>query len=58
MYTVGSKIYANGQRLHIKGVNWFGSEGRAGPPLGLDKHEIAWYMRFLRAHNFNAIRFL
>ena len=35
---VGSKLYANGVRLHIKGVNWFGSEGRSGPPLGLDKH--------------------
>ena len=27
------KLYANGVRLHIKGVNWFGSEGRAGPPV-------------------------
>ncbi len=38
----------------------FGSEGRegAGPPLGLDKHEIAWYMRFLTENGFNAIRFL
>ena len=35
---IGSKLYANGERLHIKGVNWFGSEGRSGPPLGLDKH--------------------
>ena len=32
-------LYANGEKLHIKGVNWFGSEGRAGPPLGLDS---AW----------------
>jgi hypothetical protein len=52
------KIYANGERLDIKGVNWFGSEGRSGPPLGLDKHKIAWYMDFLRQHKFNAIRFL
>ena len=58
VYAVGSKLYANGVRLHIKGVNWFGSEGRSGPPLGLDKHEIAWYMRFLKSHGFNAIRFL
>ena len=34
-------LYANGRRLHIKGVNWFGSEGRSGPPLGLDKHNSA-----------------
>ena len=51
-------LYANGEKLHIKGVNWFGSEGRSGPPLGLDKHNIAWYMAFLKDHQFNAIRFL
>ena len=27
-------LYANGRQFHIKGVNWFGSEGRSGPPLG------------------------
>ena len=58
VYAIGSKLYANGERLHIKGVNWFGSEGRSGPPLGLDKHQIAWYMKFLRDNGFNAIRFL
>ena len=52
------KLYANGERLHIKGVNWFGSEGRSGPPLGLDKHPISWYMSLLKTHKFNAIRFL
>ena len=26
--------------------------------MGLDVHEIAWYMAFLRARGFNAIRFL
>ena len=38
--------------------SWVGSEARAGPPLGLDKHPIAWYMEFLREHKFNAIRLL
>ena len=37
----GRKLYANGEVLNIKGVNWFGSEGRSGPPLGLDKHTSA-----------------
>ena len=54
----GSKLFANGVELRIKGVNWFGSEGRSGPPLGLDKHEIKWYMKFLQDHNFNAVRLL
>jgi hypothetical protein len=50
-------LYANGERLHVKGVNWFGSEGRAGPPSGLDKHNIAWYCNFLKRHAFHSIRF-
>ena len=33
------QILANGKKFYIKGVNWFGTEGRAGPPLGLDVHE-------------------
>ena len=51
-------LHANGVPFSIKGVNWFGSEGRSGPPLGLDRHSIAWYCRFLAANGFNAIRFL
>ena len=54
----GGFLWANGARFYIKGINWFGSEGRAGPPLGLDKHDISWYMRFLTDNGFNAIRFL
>ena len=51
-------LYANGEPLSLKGVNWFGSENRMGPPLGLDKHDIGWYMTFLRDNGFNAIRLL
>mmetsp|Transcript_26468 Transcript_26468/g.67219 ORF Transcript_26468/g.67219 Transcript_26468/m.67219 type:complete len:737 (-) Transcript_26468:276-2486(-) len=54
----GGKLLANGKPFHIKGVNWVGSEARAGPPLGLDKHNIAWYMEWLRSNKFNAIRLL
>ena len=43
---------------HARLAAGFGSEGRSGPPLGLDKHNIAWYMKFLKDNNFNAIRFL
>ena len=51
-------LYANGAPFHIKGVNWIGSENRAGPPLGLDVHNLAWYMQWLKENNFNAIRVL
>lgn len=42
----------------IKGVNWFGSEAFNGPPGGLDRHSIAYYMDFLAKHDFNAVRLL
>ena len=51
-------IYANAQPFSIKGVNWFGSEAYCGPPNGLEKHGITWYLDFLQRHNFNAIRLL
>ena len=56
--TADGKLYANGLEFRIKGVNWFGSENRAGPPQGLDKHDLDWYMKFLVDHGFNAIRIL
>ena len=52
------RLYANDVEFSIKGVNWFGSEAFNGPPGGLDKHSIAWYMRFLKSHEFNAVRLL
>ena len=52
------KIYANAQPFSIKGVNWFGSEAYCGPPNGLEKHNIAWYLDFLERHHFNAVRLL
>ena len=54
----GGKIYANGELFSIKGVNWFGSEAFNGPPGGLDKHSVGWYLDFLERHEFNAIRLL
>ena len=56
--TSNGVILANGAPFHIKGVNVVGTEGRAGPPLGLDKHPFEWYCKFLRRHGFNAIRLL
>ena len=57
-YGVGGTLYVNGEKLNIKGVNWIGSENRAGPPLGLDVHHMYWYFKFLRDNGFNAVRFL
>ena len=54
----GGELYGNGEVFRFKGVNWFGSESRTGAPLGLDYHDIEWYMDFLKENNFNAIRVL
>ena len=51
-------LYCNGQQFSIKGVNWFGSEAYNGPPGGLHAHSVEWYMDYLQAHGFNAIRLL
>ena len=54
-------LYGNGVKFYVKGVNWYGSEGRVdgpGPPGGLDVHSISWYMAFLAKNGFNAIRLL
>lgn len=44
--------------FHIKGINWFGSETYCGPPGGLDRHPVGFYLDFLQRHKFNAIRLL
>lgn len=45
-------------QFSIKGINWFGSEAYNGPPGGLSVHGLDWYMDFLKANDFNAIRLL
>jgi hypothetical protein len=57
-YADGGMLYVDGEPLSLKGVTWFGSESRRGPPLGLDVHSIGWYMTFLRENGFNAVRLL
>ena len=51
-------LLANGQSFSLKGVNWFGSEAYCGPPNGLEKHNIGWYLDVLQKHRFNAVRLL
>jgi hypothetical protein len=52
------KLYADGELFNVKGINWYGSEGRTGAPSGMHKHPIDFYMKFLAEHKFNAIRLL
>jgi hypothetical protein len=50
------RIYANGGPFDIKGINWWGSESRNGPPGGLNKHSLAFYLDLIAFHGFNAVR--
>ena len=53
---VGNKLFINGEPLRLKGATWYGSEFHSGAPLGLDHHDLDWYLNFLRSHHFNALR--
>ena len=49
------KVFANGVPFSIKGLNWYGSEGRAGPPSGLAEHSVGWYIRFIARNDFQEL---
>jgi len=51
-------LWANGKKFYVKGINWYGSEGRTGAPTGLHKHSIDWYIDLLAENGFNALRLL
>jgi len=50
------KILLEDRVFHIKGINWFGSEGPNGVPNGLQQRSIRDLMGFLKKNDFNAIR--
>ena len=53
------RLLGNGKSFRLKGINWFGAEGRLDhAPYGLHVHPLSWYGTFLRSHGFNAVRLL
>ena len=50
------RIHANGEIFHIKGANWFGTEGQHAMLYGLEKHGLDYYLEFLAANKFNSLR--
>ena len=52
------QLYANSEPtpFFIKGINWKGAESEAALPVGLDKHDLEWYLQLLSTHKFNTIR--
>ena len=51
-------LRANGRELHIKGANWFGTEGQHAVLYGLEKRSLDDLLAFLAANGFNALRLL
>ena len=52
------KLHANGQVFHIKGINWYGTEGKQMMLEGLHVKPIDRLFDFLVEHEFNAMRLL
>ncbi|ELR13416.1 cellulase (glycosyl hydrolase family 5) subfamily protein [Acanthamoeba castellanii str. Neff] len=50
------KLWVNGQRFHLKGTSWFGFETAACTVHGLWANSYTFFLDFLAAQGFNAIR--
>jgi endoglucanase len=50
------KLWANGQRFHLKGASWFGFETSARVPHGLWSKDYKFLLDFLANNGFNTIR--
>eukprot|EP01084_Bolivina_argentea_P255658 430126_1 len=51
-----NQIYLNGNRFNMKGLSWFGFETTNNQLHGLDMHTVDWYLDWMVANGFNAIR--
>ena len=54
-YGDDGKLHANGEEFHIKGINWYGTEGKLMMLEGLDVKPIGKIFDFLVVHDFNAM---
>jgi endoglucanase len=55
--TVGARIETStGQQVRLTGVNWFGLEGPARVPYGLDRRSMGSLLDQLKALGYNALR--
>lgn len=52
------KLYANDKEFHIKGINWYGTEGKQLMLEGLNMRPLGKILDFLTEHKFNAMRLL
>jgi len=52
------KLYANGVEFRIKGINWYGTDGKMMILEGLNERPLGALLDFLVEHQFNAMRLL
>ena len=52
----GGTLRCNGHEFYIKGLNWFGPEGRERVPFGLWERPMRELLGFVAEHEFNTIR--
>ena len=50
------RILMDGEPLALRGVSWFGMEGKGAMVDGLWEQPMADYVRFVASENFNALR--
>ena len=53
---LGSSVRMSGAEVQLKGVSWFGFEGKGKVPDGLWVNTIDFYLDFLAENHFNALR--
>mmetsp|Transcript_57956 Transcript_57956/g.96112 ORF Transcript_57956/g.96112 Transcript_57956/m.96112 type:complete len:577 (+) Transcript_57956:38-1768(+) len=51
-----NELKLNGNRFDLKGLSWFGFETTNYNLYGLDKHSVDWYLDWIKAQGFNAMR--
>ena len=52
------RLHANGMEFRVKGINWYGTDGKMMVLEGLDRRPIGAILDFLAEHEFNALRLL
>jgi endoglucanase len=57
LHTLGARIQTStGQQVRLTGLNWFGLEGSARVPYGLDRRSMSSLLDQLKALGYNALR--
>ena len=51
-----ASLFIDNEKLHLRGVNWFGFGTKQGVFSGLYAQPVSWFLDFLEREEFNAVR--